>query len=519
MKQTAILYTRVSTDEQNNGYSPADQKDKLLKYCEQHNIEIVGFYHEDESGTTFDRPQWINIMGYIRKHPHTVDVLLFIKWDRFSRNVAEAYGAIRDLKKYGVEPQAIEQPLNFEVPESKIMLAVYLAAPEVDNDRRALNIHSGIRRAKKEGRWLGGCLLGYKKARDERNKPIIVPEGGLQQQLITEAFKLFATSMYRIEDLRKELKGRGLRISRGPFWTLLRNRGYIGKVFVPAYKDEPAQWVQGVHEPIIEEHTFYQVQDVITGRKKQFPTKWTTVRNELPLRGFLSCPQCGRNLTGSASTGRAGGKFFYYHCTKGCKERQRAKEVNQIFLKVLQRFKIRPEAKELYRLTLKELLQGQNKGNREDIAGIAKELEKLELRLKSAKFLMLDGEFTPEEYRSTKIEIEEAKGDLMAKEKHLREATNDYTAQIDFCLYFLSNLDKCYDIAAPAVKQKIIGSMFPAKLVFANNRYRTTQINDILSLICSNSDVSKEGKKGKHPLSSVLSCEVVSTGIEPASKV
>lgn len=25
MKQGAILYTRVSTDEQNNGYSPADQ--------------------------------------------------------------------------------------------------------------------------------------------------------------------------------------------------------------------------------------------------------------------------------------------------------------------------------------------------------------------------------------------------------------------------------------------------------------------------------------------------------------
>ena len=28
MKRRAIIYTRVSTDEQNNGYSPSDQKDK-----------------------------------------------------------------------------------------------------------------------------------------------------------------------------------------------------------------------------------------------------------------------------------------------------------------------------------------------------------------------------------------------------------------------------------------------------------------------------------------------------------
>ncbi|HSH64781.1 MAG TPA: recombinase family protein, partial [Bacteroidia bacterium] len=118
MKQKAILYTRVSTDEQNDGYSPLDQKERLIKYCDQHGIEIVGFYHDDESGKTFDRPEWLNIMAFIKKHRGSVDSILFIKWDRFSRNVAEAYIAIRDLKKYGVEPQAIEQPLDFTIPES-----------------------------------------------------------------------------------------------------------------------------------------------------------------------------------------------------------------------------------------------------------------------------------------------------------------------------------------------------------------------------------------------------------------
>lgn len=57
MKKRAIIYTRVSTDEQNNGYSPADQKDKLYRYCENNGIDVIGFYHDDESGKSFDRPE------------------------------------------------------------------------------------------------------------------------------------------------------------------------------------------------------------------------------------------------------------------------------------------------------------------------------------------------------------------------------------------------------------------------------------------------------------------------------
>ncbi|ULT38442.1 hypothetical protein KRR40_25355 [Niabella defluvii] len=54
------------------------------------------------------------------------------------------------LRHFGVEPQAVEQPLDLSVPENKMMLAFYLAAPEVENDRRALNVFNGMRRAKKK---------------------------------------------------------------------------------------------------------------------------------------------------------------------------------------------------------------------------------------------------------------------------------------------------------------------------------------------------------------------------------
>lgn len=62
-------------------------------------------------------------------------------------------------------------------------------------------------------------------------------------------------------------------------------------MFLPTYKYEPAQWIDGLHEALIDEKTFYEVQDVLAGRKKNPIGKYASKRNELPLRGFLIRPK------------------------------------------------------------------------------------------------------------------------------------------------------------------------------------------------------------------------------------
>ena len=57
---------------------------------------------------------------------------------------------INTLNKLGVEPQAIEQRRDLEIPENKFMRAFYLAAPEVENDSRAVNVFAGRRRAERD---------------------------------------------------------------------------------------------------------------------------------------------------------------------------------------------------------------------------------------------------------------------------------------------------------------------------------------------------------------------------------
>jgi site-specific DNA recombinase len=403
MKKRAIIYTRVSTDEQNNGYSPADQKEKLYRYCENNNIDVVGFYHDDESGKSFERPEWKKIMTFIKKNKNTVDYIYFLKWDRFSRNAPEAYAELGKLKKLNVEARAMEQPLDLEIPEQKVMLAIYLTAPEVDNDRRALNIFHGIRRGKKEGRWLGACPRGYKNTRNEYNRPVITPEGGLQEKLVKQAFAEFATGLYSIEEVRKKLRKKGLKCERNSFWMLLRNKAYIGKVLIPAYKGEPEEWIDGKHKALVDDATFYKVQDILEGRRKNVPSEFKTIRAEFPLRGNLLCPRCDKPLTASFSKGKMGTLYPYYHCSKGCKERQKAELVNDSFMKLLNTIQVKPNTLKLFSSIVREKMKDNNNNSKVEINAVNREILKQKQRIINARSLMLDGEIPANEFKEMRI--------------------------------------------------------------------------------------------------------------------
>ena len=518
IKKRAILYTRVSTDEQNNGYSPADQKEKLYRYCENSGIDVVGFYHDDESGKSFDRPAWKKIMAFLRSNRNSVDYIYFLKWDRFSRNAPEAYAELAKLKKLGVEARAMEQPLDLEIPEQKVMLAIYLTAPEVDNDRRALNIFHGIRRGKREGRWLGACPRGYKNTRNEFNRPIIAPEGGEQEKLVRMAFKEFATGKYNIEELRHKLYKKGLKCNRNSFWMLLRNKAYVGKVLVPAFKNEPEEWVKGNHPSLIDEVTFYKVQDILEGRRKNIPSTFKTIRDEFPLRGVLTCPQCGKIMTASSSKGKMGALYPYYHCSKGCKERQKAEMVNNAFSDLL--YKVQPTQNtiNLFKKIVGEKFKKSNTEGRNELDQINKEIAKQKQRITNARSLMLDGEIDATEFKSMRIEIEERITQLTCQLSNVSSSMQNIEEKVAKATDIISNLGKAYLQSETAHKRRIASSVFPKGLIFDDRKVRTLQLNEVIARILTIDKGFGRSKKRKHTKFGVLSLRVDPERFELSSK-
>ncbi|MCH7408711.1 recombinase family protein [Belliella sp. DSM 111904] len=331
----------MSTDEQaDKGYSLQHQEESLRKYCLHNDIEVRKVVQEDYSAKTFRRPAWTEMLDDIKKRKMRAKLVLFTKWDRFSRNAGDAYQMISILRKLGVAPQGIEQPLDLSVPENKMMLAFYLAAPEVENDRRALNVFHGMRRARKDGRWLWKAPYGYRNRTTPEGRPTIVVHEEEAAHL-KWIYTTIAEGNYSCEQIIKKARENGSKLTKNNFWWLIRNPFYYGKTFVPPYKDEQGVFVKGQHQPIITETLFNEAQLVLDGNKRNRKTQIVT-SEQIPLRGFLDCPKCSRSLTASASKGRKQ-NYHYYHCTSKCGVRFKADEVNDSFVKHLANFKLKPE--------------------------------------------------------------------------------------------------------------------------------------------------------------------------------
>src|SRR5690554_1363839 len=403
--KTAYLYIRVSTDEQKRrGYSLPEQEDRLLKYCENNNIEVKGIYREDFSAKTFNRPEWKKLMTVIKSKSSKEDRhILFIKWDRFSRNVEYAYEMLGILRKYRTTAMAIDQPLDFSVPESTVMLAVYLSVPEAENSRRALNTAAGIHRAKLMGRYPNKAPFGYINTITMEGKKIISlkqPEA----DILGWAFQQLAKNIYKVEDIRKMAEDKGLKCSRSYFYRIIRNPVYCGLIPIKFNTGE-RDMVKGTHDPLISEALFYEVQQIIT-TKRVITAKEDLLKRTFFLRGVLECPYCKRRLSGSFSTGSTK-RYPYYHCHGKCKTRINALFLNDCYLKELQKLKLSNKAASLFNIILRDWNTNTNKAvylqNRNLVEGKIKEQESL---LSQARKLFVIGVLKLDDFSSLKKEYQ-----------------------------------------------------------------------------------------------------------------
>ena len=516
MKRVTIM-CRVSSDEQAKGYSLDDQLEKLTAYCEKNQYQIIYVIREDHSAKSFDRPEWKKWLNLVKKGQLHTDELLITSWDRFSRDLTGSLNMIRYLKSKNITVQAIEQPIDDSIPENLIMHAVYLASPDVDNRRRAIKIKGGIRQALKQGRWIRKALVGYKNARDEDNKPIMVidPETG---PLIRYAFEQLAEGVSQT-DLRKELEEKGLKIAKSNFSRLFRREAYMGKITVPANEDEPEMIVESLHEALISEELFYRVQQVLTNGIKQGNkvAKTITRRDELPLRGYLTCSNCGENHTGSRSRGKLGKRYFYYHCNYCRKERYSAPQLNKEVAEMLGKFQVSNNVKNLYSAILKKLLKNSGINSEQEVIKLKQKLQKENARLVNLQDMLADREISSEDYKSMKARYTANINELKTKIEQLNSNKGDIEKHVNSGLNILQNLRNTYEKATTELKQKILGSIFPEKLSFDGKNCRTPKINSAILLILSISNGFGTNKNEQSLFQKQLFAWVEPEGIEPSS--
>lgn len=515
MSKIADLYVRVSTDEQaEKGYSQRNQEELLRKYCGINNIQIRNVIYEDHSAKTFNRPQWKKLLANLKKNKNKTDLVLFLKWDRFSRNAGDAYQMISLLRKLGVEPQAIEQPLDLSVPENKMMLAFYLAAPEVENDRRALNTIHGLRRAMKEGRCVWMAPYGYVNKSTETGKKYIEADPKRAVQVLW-AFEQIAKGAFSTESIYHMAKDRGLKMTKANFWIMIRNPLYCGKILVPKYKDEDAILVEGQHEGIVSEGLFYRAQEVLDGNKRTYRPKAQTVEN-FPLRGFFMCPKCGRKLTGSKCKGRHK-YYYYYHCDATCKYRINSEEANQIFTDELNTYKPIPEIKKLYSAVLLEAYKKRTGGATSEKSKILAQIAEYEKKLSVARDLLVTEKIDVPDYNMMKIanstilkSLERQLSEVTGVKENIEHLVNQ---GVDNLLKLGNNLKDSTLVEA----RDMIGLIYPENFTFRENKFQTARINEIVRCIYLVNKELQTKKNGTKDDFFALSRVVTPTGFKPVT--
>ena len=480
-----ILYCRVSTDEQADGCSLDMQERYLKAFCTNHHYQIVGEeqpYMEDYSAKHYDlrRPQFKKLYDYCRKHRHEVDKVLFLRWDRYSRNVEFAFAYKRKFyDELGIEINAIESPIDFKSTEWSMLLSMYCGAAHTEDEKISRRTKDGIHGTLLKGRCTNKAPRGYINKRDDKGVPYVevdVP----QARIIRQAFHEVAKGVEAPNCIRRRLCPN---IPKDAFYRMLRNIFYIGLIRVPAYMDEPEQIVKGQHEAIIDDETFDKVTDILSGKRKHEPKVSKTIDPDLFLRKYIVCPICGHSITGATSTGK-GGKYKYYNCCHDGKHLRRpADYVNDKFATWVGGLRPNKEVLDLYTEVLQDL-RGEHKQDIEkQVESLRKEIDKVEALRNGADDKFCEGNLTSEAHTRITERYEKQINELQERINLLQSDTKGLKDKIDYSVNIIANLRNFMLDAPVKTKCKILSSMFPQKIEFDGEKYRTQSYNQVLDLI------------------------------------
>ena len=335
----AVIYCRVSTQEQADNFSLQTQEKACRELCARENLSVLSLFVEAESAKTLERAEFQSMMDYCVQHRKEVSAVIVYSISRFSRQTSDHLSAKLILQKLGIVLRSVTEPFD-NTPSGRFTETVMSAYAQLDNEIKAERTRDGMMAAINEGKWVHRAPLGY-------IHNAAVP-GGLihdanQASFVRTCFELFDSGRSKAEVL-SAITSLGLRTSTGlpvsaqSLDNLLMNPLYAGVICIPKW----GLVVDGKFAPIIDRTLFERVQDRLNG--KQAGVSKPDRSEHFPLRVFLRCAACGNGLTGSFATGKLGGKYPYYFCrTKGCRAVSfRAFDLQYKFLDLLSSMRLRP---------------------------------------------------------------------------------------------------------------------------------------------------------------------------------
>lgn len=342
-KLRCYIYVRVSTSMQVDGYSLEAQRERLIKFAEFQEMEVVREYCDaGKSGKNISgRPEFSQMLQDIAEDRDEVDFILVFKLSRFGRNAADVLNSLQYIQDFGVNLICVEDGIDSSKDSGKLTITVLSAVAEIERENILVQTMEGRRQKAREGKWNGGqAPFGYEL--DSKNGTLTV--NPKEAEIVRIIFSKFVNEGLGADSIcdylnqhgyqKKKVKKNELNyFSRGFIMKILDNPVYIGKI---AYgriatekvkgsrdqykrvKSDDYMLVDGIHEAIVDQELW----EAARIRRKETGVKWNkthSLEHEHILSGILRCPVCGSGLVGTVRRrkNKKSGEYkddFYYKC-------------------------------------------------------------------------------------------------------------------------------------------------------------------------------------------------------------
>ncbi|MCT4586257.1 MAG: recombinase family protein [Carboxylicivirga sp.] len=332
----ALIYRRVSTDSRKQDIQR--QLAPIEKYCLTNNLEIIGDYYDEISGTirTEDREGYKKLLTHVENYPNKRELnIVFDQISRIGRKRKIILDAIelfteQRINVHFLNPQCVM--LNDDGTVNKMadtIITLFAQFAQNERDELVHKIQTSISRTAAKGHHLGGrqTLYGYK----SENKKLVVDDK--EAEVVRSIFRMYESGIGTTK-IANYLNSKEIPTRNNSNWKgsvlqrMLKNRTYIGEREVKVdeektgefrtiksgkNKGEKVEIVKPIKEvfsitSIVEKDLFDKVQDIFRSK-----VNYSTVKrkNVNPLIRRLYC-RCGKPIFVQNSASQGG---LIYRCS------------------------------------------------------------------------------------------------------------------------------------------------------------------------------------------------------------
>lgn len=474
-----LIYTRVSTTEQaDNGFSLARQEEecKLFAQKEGFKVERV-FVERGESAKTTERTELKKLIEFCIKNKKNIACIIVWKFDRLTRKLENQISLLQQFKKYGIKVLSVTEN-NEENATGNLMRNIIGSFAQYENDVKSERVTAGMKQAVLEGKWLWRSPLGY--TRDYANNNIM-PDPNTAH-LVQKAFELFATGNYEQVQILSILKKDGLNLNANHLCRMLKNKLYCGYIVKKEWVEEP---VKGNFTALVSEKIFYQVQDILEGRKPQI-APYKRNHPDFPLKRFITCPSCNQPLTGDTPRGRKKQKYHYYRCyNKDCKAKFNMSKdrLEEKFVNYLKRIKPNNSMLSLFKAVIADVYKTNVQEQAKYITSLNSKLEEIKKTKDKLIDLYLKDKISEDDYKfkSDSIQINEQslKAELITNEL----PRDDFDNCLEYACKWISRVDEFWLKSDLDTKQRVQKMIFPKGITYDTEKFRTTEKSSLFTII------------------------------------